>query len=604
MSDFQKFHVKSLEEKGCPKTFIYTDDGAVSQGFVDAVIDIHDSVKESEGDERGILLKVLEDVSINRKSQEAVRGLTVRIRQLEEELSYATIARNQRESITGLDLGNFSQLKELASRMKDSEIDATKGSDAILRRKAKFADKFRKSLGCIPLLLMTTEQVSRYIPVDHRFGMVIADEASQSSSSTALTILARAEQAVVIGDTKQALPKDDLKEESRNALDKCKGELSLADLFMPGDGNGLFDVCLAQFAFSHKTLRDHFRCPPDGVSWSNNEMYAEQLRTYKPSGTIATQCLKIVTKDCEEDMVQFVYGKVEKSLSSGIDNHPIPTIGVIMMGSKGEAKSFKKLLEDKLVDLENQYGTEAVDRHSIKIAPPDEFQSQEKDIILIGCLLDNGKVPHDTDPHRKRLWNVATTRHKRLSVIFSSYDPKKIKKGDPKQKIFFQYRTGQSNASISDFKKGNHDVRSMSEDLLFDQLLFCGYDISRNRALIWKDCLSIGLRNGSISDNNALIMIENYGETTDEWLKVVDEQAELEETGTSCLRVDALALSLCFHGVFDDVKAFLKNKAGLSPVTHEVSDDSDKESPCSSKPKKRSASKTSARSSKRGKKSL
>ena len=158
MSDFQKFHVKSLEEKGCPKTFIYTDDGAVSQDFIDAVIDIHDSVKESEGGERGILLKVLEDVSINRKSQEAVRGLTVRIRQLEEELSYATIARNQSESITGLDLGNFSQLKELASRMKDSEIDATKASDATLRRKAKFADKFRKSLACIPLLLMTTEQ--------------------------------------------------------------------------------------------------------------------------------------------------------------------------------------------------------------------------------------------------------------------------------------------------------------------------------------------------------------------------------------------------------------------------------------------------------------
>lgn len=158
MSDFQKFHVKSLEEKGCPKTFIYTDDGAVSQDFIDAVIDIHDSVKESKSGERDILLKVLEDVSINRKSQEAVRGLTVRIRQLEEELSYATIARNQSESITGLDLGNFSQLKELASRMKDSEIDAMKASDATLRRKAKFADKFRKSLGCMPLLLMTTEQ--------------------------------------------------------------------------------------------------------------------------------------------------------------------------------------------------------------------------------------------------------------------------------------------------------------------------------------------------------------------------------------------------------------------------------------------------------------
>ncbi len=441
--------------------------------------------------------------------------------------------------------------------------------------------------------------------------MVIADEASQSPSTTALTILARAERAVIIGDTRQALPKDDLSEESRSALDKSKGGLELADLFMPGEGNSLFDVCHHKFPLNHKALRDHFRCPPDGMSWSNKEMYSGRLRMYKPSGTKTTLSLR-EGKNCKEEMVEFVVDKVKESISSDIQNHPVLTIGIIMMGPKSEANSFKKELEEKLAPLEDEYGTEAIERHCIKVAPPEEFQGQDKDIIVIGCLRDGkGKVPHETDPHRKRLWNVATTRHLRFSVIFSAYGPKAIKKDDPKKKIFFLYKSGEFNACADSFKKGNYDVRSLAENILFDELVSCGYEIGRNTATIWNGCLSIGLKNGSISDNDALIKIENYGETTEEWDKVVDEQADLEETGTSCLRVDALALSFRFHDVFDDIKAFLREKAGLYPkiadasasISDAIPEECNEEKPPSTKNQKRKSCKSLTRVSKRGKKS-
>ena len=326
-----------------------------------------------------------------------------------------------------------------------------------------------------------------------------------------------------------------------------------------------------KFAGNQETLRDHFRCPPDGMSWSNKTMYASQMNLCKPSKTHSTKEL-IITKNPNEDMAQYVYDIVNGALSSGIDNRVL-TLGVIMMGPTTEVKNFKDMLDEKLTPLENQYGTEAVDRHFIKVATAEDFQGDQRDIILIGCVSE--KVPHETDPDRGRKWNVATGLHKEKSVIFSRHGRDKIKKGDYKHEIIFNYDHGRSSLSVSDFKKGEHDIRSMAEESLVVELDKWGYEACRNEAALWTNALSIGLKDGKISDNCALIAIENYGETLEEWHKIVHEQVGLEEAGITCLRVDALALSLYPEAVFNDVSTFLEDKAGLSPPTNMDSDESD-----------------------------
>lgn len=447
--------------------------------------------------------------------------------------------------------------------------------------------------------------------MNHCFDFVIADEASQSPSSTALTILGRAKKAVVIGDSRQTLPKDDLSEESRSALEKCGGDLEIFDLFMPGDGNSLFDVCQNSFPQSNSTLRDHFRCPPDGMSWSNKEVYGNRMVLYKPSISKATLCLKITKggKEGKTEMMQFVYELVQEAISSDVVDQVVLTIGVIMMGPKSEVKPFKEELDNMLTPLENMHGTDAVDRHNIKVAIPQDFQGQERDIILIGCVSDKSKVPHENDPDRRRLWNVATTRHRRQSVIFSSFTLEKIKRDDHKRQIFMRYNQLQSHTSLGGFKEGKQDIRSMAEDRLFDQLSSHGYEASRNKATIWNNSLSIGLKGGSISDSNALVVIENYGESEDEWKKVFKQQADLEEAGIACLRVDALALSLHFHAVFDDVVSFLQRKVGLYPPMNAIqstkrdSINAEGKKPSSRKPRKRPSNRASSKTSaaKRGK---
>jgi hypothetical protein len=157
-SDFKEIHVKALVDKGCQNASIFGPDGLVSRSFIANVTDVQESLLGVEPGSLNTLLKFLEDVSTNRKSQESQKNILMKIRQLEEELVYQTTALKQSTTITTEDLSNFSQLKELASRMKDSEIETCRASDATSRRRAKFVEKFRKSLGCMPLLLMTTKQ--------------------------------------------------------------------------------------------------------------------------------------------------------------------------------------------------------------------------------------------------------------------------------------------------------------------------------------------------------------------------------------------------------------------------------------------------------------
>lgn len=157
-SDFREVHLNSLVERGCPEAIIYDDDGVVRQSFIDIVVRLCESLKGVSQEDLEQLLLFIEDAKANRKLQKSQRDFSLRIQRLNVELIQATTAHRESTSITDDDLGNFSQLKELASRMKDSEIDASKPSAATKRRQKTFRQKFQKSLPCMRLLLMTTEQ--------------------------------------------------------------------------------------------------------------------------------------------------------------------------------------------------------------------------------------------------------------------------------------------------------------------------------------------------------------------------------------------------------------------------------------------------------------
>lgn len=97
----------------------------------------------------------------------------------------------------------------------------------------------------IPCWILTTGQISDYLPAECLFDLVIIDEASQSDV-TVLPGMLRGKQWLIVGDGKQVSPTEAFVSEGdidnlRAALPHCPFERSL----MPGQS--FFDLCAQAF---------------------------------------------------------------------------------------------------------------------------------------------------------------------------------------------------------------------------------------------------------------------------------------------------------------------------------------------------------------------
>lgn len=102
------------------------------------------------------------------------------------------------------------------------------------------------------------------------FDCLIIDEASQADISK-LPILLTAKKAIIVGDDKQVSP-DFVREDGPDSCPKKEqlgGKVPRDSLYMPGIS--LYDIC--QTAFKVIMLREHFRCVPDIIGFSNQLSY-------------------------------------------------------------------------------------------------------------------------------------------------------------------------------------------------------------------------------------------------------------------------------------------------------------------------------------------
>lgn len=136
-----------------------------------------------------------------------------------------------------------------------------------------------------PCWIMRPEDACRMFPLRHdTFDVVVFDEASQCNPDQTLPVFARAEHAVVFGDTNQ-LSNEDLKRSLAGDANKAlRLQAKLAEL----DPEGLFDQTensLLELASTRDqapiVLSEHFRCRPELVAFSNTRFYADGLRVMR-----------------------------------------------------------------------------------------------------------------------------------------------------------------------------------------------------------------------------------------------------------------------------------------------------------------------------------
>ncbi len=294
------------------------------------------------------------------------------------------------------------------------------------RRVAK--EKMMQCRSAIPAWVMPLHRVVESFPAEPEiFDIAIIDEASQSGPE-ALILNFLAKKVVVVGDDKQIKPRyvginhDDVEYLRKMHLKSIPHNEAL-------DLNGSY-FSIAELKFpDYIRLREHFRCMPEIIQFSNNNFYtAEPLIPLRQYGSGRLEPV-VNAHYVDNGYRQGKYGKtinipeaqaiVEKITECCADpDYDGKSIGVItLLGNKQAA-----LIEELLV---KEIDASEIEQRNITVGIPYTFQGDERDVIFLSMVdaPEEGKrcraVASQED---QRQYNVAASRARDQMWLFHSAD--------------------------------------------------------------------------------------------------------------------------------------------------------------------------------------
>ncbi len=267
----------------------------------------------------------------------------------------------------------------------------------------------------IPAWIMPIYRVAETVrPGADMFDVVIVDEASQSGPE-ALFLQYIARQIVVVGDDQQISPE---------AVGLSREEvMALQARFIPdlrfreslGVENSFFDQAVLRFG-GRIRLREHFRCMPEIIQFSNLLAYrSEPLYPLRQHGMERLDPIKVVhvsdgyrkgdgTRVTNPPEAQAL---VDQVIACCEDPRYLgKTIGVISLQGEYQARDIERLLIDQL-------GPEEFESRQIVCGDAYAFQGDERDVIFMSMVAARSQTfaPRPlTGAADTRRFNVAASR--------------------------------------------------------------------------------------------------------------------------------------------------------------------------------------------------
>jgi AAA domain len=507
-------------------------------------------------------------------SQELHRQLTAEIQNLASQLVSTTVIVEVYKDLTP---ENHSRLVELAHTVRTISHGALASGNGAPSEKsrqnlARLDEALKNVLKFWPFVVMTAQQVSKYVPADHKFDLGIIDEASQSDC-TALNIMIRCKQFLVVGDDKQVSPSQvGSSTERSNELEMRLPDIQAQTPLLPS--YSFFDLMTMAFPGNAILLREHFRSVPAIIQISNTLFYNFLAPLRSPTIDVPLALIhsngvksnKVNLKEAE-DIAESVYNDMVKAADGGSD---VKTIGIISMGGPEQCKELQRIVEKKIDCLRLSRGAEIVNRHKLLFGEPSQFQGDERDIIYLSGV-HSTKTRKDTEPEKtsqpihpdvnedaRKKWNVALTRAKDRMILVLSYQRSDLTNKCDIRRPILDFFHGNGNVK----EKATNASTTAAETALISSLVENGYNVNVNGGCIWGGALRICVE-GHNAPSNALVCIENAGESKEHWETIVDQQQSLERAGRPCLRVDYATLALNFRATVKEIVDFLKNDTQL-----------------------------------------
>lgn len=340
--------------------------------------------------------------------------------------------------------------RRLADNLGDRQRQALNRYLAATKRFGKTGGKFaarwlaeiraalNQSKDAVPIWIMTTARALASFRPDAEapFDVIIVDEASQIGIE-ALPLLALAKRAIVVGDDKQTSP-GAVGVDQQSVFDLIDSHLSDVPghrvMFNPG--NSLYDLARQKFP-SLVLLREHFRCLPEIIGFSNTTFYAdkiEPLREDRPApGWPALGAVKVIdgyldrrtdTNEPEANIVVDLIAKmVDDPAYDGMD------FGVVCLRAGAQSELINRKLFDRL-------GPQVMTERRMRVGDAPNFQGDERDVMLVCTVVGtdpsspSSRIGAMTRVDAEQRINVAASRARNLMIAVHSLDPEEFPPND------------------------------------------------------------------------------------------------------------------------------------------------------------------------------
>jgi very-short-patch-repair endonuclease len=286
------------------------------------------------------------------------------------------------------------------------------------RRNAREA--MRSAYRAVPCWVLPQWRVSETIPPEvGLFDLVVIDEASQSDI-WALPALLRGRKVLVVGDDKQVSPSavGTAEEKILELIHRFLGRQPHGSQMTPE--KSIYDLARVVFAGNSVMLKEHFRCVPAIIEFSNREFYQgaiRPLRVPKANERLDPPLVDVFVKggyrdgDVNRPEAKAIVDEIETIL---VDPQLAGrSIGVVTLLGTAQAALIHQMVHERIVPAD-------IVARKIAVGPPPVFQGRERDIMMVSMVLgvqDRGAA-NRIDMHQR--FNVALSRARDRMYLFRS----------------------------------------------------------------------------------------------------------------------------------------------------------------------------------------
>lgn len=326
-------------------------------------------------------------------------------------------------------------------KLTEKKIGKGTGKNApMLKKKAR--ELMAKCQSAVPAWIMPVNKALESLsPARNLFDIIIIDEASQSDVS-ALAILYMAKKVIIVGDDKQVSPMAvgmDL--DKINALREMYIKNAIPNWHLYDAKTSLYDI--AQTTFQPLMLREHFRCMPDIIGFSNKLSYDFKIKPLRDEGNCSITPSVVsyrVDEGCREGRRKINNKEAEAVVSlmmACMDQKEYDgmTFGLISLLGDEQAQKIQQSILERIEPS-------VIEERQILCGNASHFQGDERNVVFLSLVDNNeGDGPlsmsgEGPDQSRKQRYNVAASRAKdQLWVIHSLDYAKDLKSGDLRRNL-------------------------------------------------------------------------------------------------------------------------------------------------------------------------